>query len=69
MSSADGTDQAVMAMHSRSLLLGIFPTVLFCVVAWLCLRAGWSLVPTLAAGYIAWGIFLGVLILLRGGTL
>ncbi|MBX3064981.1 MAG: hypothetical protein KF726_18515 [Anaerolineae bacterium] len=65
--SADDTTPASLEQTAERLMINILPTVLFCVVAWLCIRAGWSLLPTIVAGYVAWGAFLGVLILIRGG--
>jgi hypothetical protein len=60
-------DQTARIAFSEGLLLGIFPTVLFLVVSWLVVRAGWSLIPTLVAGYLAWGVALGALMLVRRG--
>jgi hypothetical protein len=56
----EGNRQAV-AEFNGSLFMGIWPTVGFLVAAWLAARAGWRLVPMLAAGYAAWGVGLGVL--------
>lgn len=64
--SADSS-QSSMAAYSYSLVIGIFPSVAFVVVAWLAFRAGWTLLPTLGAGYAVWGVLLGLLLVLRGG--
>jgi hypothetical protein len=47
------------------MLIGIFPTAVFLAVAWIVVRAGWSLIPVLIVGYIAWGVSLAALLLLR----
>jgi hypothetical protein len=52
---------------AEGLLIGILPTVLFLVVSWLVVRAGWPLIPTLVAGYTAWGLGLGVMLFIRRG--
>ena len=63
----DNTNQTAVVSFASSLLIGIFPTVVFIIVAWLALRAGWSLLPTLGAGYLSWAILLAVLLIIRGG--
>jgi hypothetical protein len=60
--SAGDTDQSARIQFAEGLLIGIMPTVLFLVVAWLAVRAGWSLGPTIAAGYAVWGMSLLALI-------
>lgn len=61
------SDQASRIAFSEGLLIGIFPTVLFLIVSWLVVRAGWPPVPTIVAGYVAWGIALGAIMLIRRG--
>ena len=56
--SAGDVDQVARVQFAQGLLLGIFPTVLFLVVAFLAVRAGWALLPTIIGGYLAWGISL-----------
>lgn len=63
--SAGDVDQSARVQFAEGLLLGIMPTVLFLIVAWLTVRAGWSLVPTIAAGYVVWGVSLLALLGLR----
>ena len=46
----------------RSLIIGMVPTMLWLAIIYLALRAGWSLVPTLIAGYTAWGVLIAVAI-------
>ena len=65
--NAEGSNQPAMTAFASSLVIGIFPTVSFVVVAWLAFRAGWTLIPAIVSGYAAYGLFLGVLILIRGG--
>lgn len=60
--SAGDTDQAARVAFAQGLLIGIFPTVIFLIVAWLTVRAGWNLVPTIATGYAAWGLSLALLL-------
>lgn len=55
----------IMVEFAQGLLLGIAPTIGFLVVCLLLLRAGWSLVPVIATGYIAWGTFLGAAFLVE----
>jgi hypothetical protein len=62
--SADN-DATSRTAFAEGLLIGIFPTVLFLIVSWLVVRAGWPLIPTLVAGYVAWGLGLGALLLIR----
>jgi hypothetical protein len=58
-------DPAIRTAFTEGMLLGIFPTAVFLAVAWVVVRAGWSLVPILVAGYLAWGVSLAVLFMLR----
>ena len=64
--SADSS-QPAMASYSFSLVIGLIPTVVFIIVAWLAFRAGWTLLPTLGIGYAVWGVLLGILLVVRGG--
>ena len=61
------TDQTARTLFSQGLLIGIFPTVLFLFVTWLVVRSGWPLLPTIIVGYIAWGLLLGAIMLVRRG--
>lgn len=62
-------DPVSRVAFAEGLLIGIFPTVAFLIVSVLVVRAGWALVPTIVAGYVAWGVALGILLLLRRGML
>lgn len=50
------SDTAALAEYARGALWGIGPTILFFLVAWFCLRKGWSIGPVLAASFAAWGL-------------
>ncbi len=56
-----------MLTFSEALLINIIPTVCFLVAAYLALRAGWTLLPVLGAGYAVWGTTLAISYALRGG--
>ncbi len=60
-----GSTQEDMERFTRSLFINIWPTIVFLVVAWLAIRSGWKLLPTIVAGYISWGVSLWLLNLLR----
>lgn len=60
--SNEGNPQVVEAF-TRSMVLGIIPTLAFAVAVWLAARAGLRLVPILLVGYGTWA---GVLLLLLG---
>ena len=61
-SSAEGEKLAVEAF-TRSLAIGIIPTIGFVLAVWLAARAGLKLAPMLALGYGVWGV---VLVLILG---
>lgn len=63
--SGSENDAQTRIEFSEGMLVGIFPTVLFLAVVFLTTRAGWSLVPTLVAGYVIWGIALLLLLGVR----
>lgn len=50
---------------SETLLFGIFSTVIYVIAVWLAMRAGWTLWPAIGAGYVAWALGLGVILLLQ----
>ena len=47
------------------MLIAIVPTVIFILVVALAARAGWRLAPMLAAGYLVWGVCLGLTLAVR----
>jgi hypothetical protein len=66
--SAEGNSpegRANLSSFTDSLVIGLIPTFGFMLVVWLAVRAGWSLAPTLVAGYIGWGIVLGISLLIQ----
>jgi hypothetical protein len=66
--SAEGDSlegRANLMSFTDSLVIGLIPTFGFMLVVWLAVRAGWSLVLTLAAGYVGWGIVLGISLLVQ----
>lgn len=60
-----GTDTAGMEQFTRALLINIWPTIVFLVIAWLMARAGYGVLAMIVVGYIGWGIGLGIMLLLR----
>jgi hypothetical protein len=60
-------DQTARIAFSQGLLIGIIPTVLFLIVAWMLIRSGWALLPTLIGGYAAWGLLMGIILFMRRG--
>lgn len=63
--SSTGDNSAARVEFVQGLMYGILPTLLFLLVAWFAVRAGWQLAPTLAVGYIVWGVSLALLLVLR----
>lgn len=61
-----GSEDNGLVKFAEGLLFGLPPTFVFIVVAWLAARAGWGLVPMIAAGYAAWGVALLASFVLRG---
>ena len=64
VSEAAGEDRAGVGSYMDGMLWGIFPTVVFVIVAWVAVRAGWKAGATIAVGYAAWAaavaVFFGV---------
>jgi len=64
VSEATGDDRAGVGSYMDGMLWGIFPTVVFVIVAWVAVRAGWKTGATIAVGYAAWAaavaVFFGV---------
>ncbi len=63
--STDHSDTKAIVDYTQAVGVNLVPTILFVVVAWLALRAGWSLIPALVAGYVGWAVSLGVTLLIR----
>jgi hypothetical protein len=60
--SSAGGNGASIKEFTRSMVIGIFPTIGFLFAVWLASRADMKLGPTLLAGYAVWGA--GVLIVM-----
>lgn len=54
--------QETLTQFNAALFINIIPTMFFMLVAWRVSRAGYGLVPTVAAGYAVW--FVGLLIVM-----
>ncbi len=54
-----------MEAFTKSLALNMIPTIAFVIIAWMAARAGWKLIPMVAAGYAGWGVGLFILMLVR----
>jgi hypothetical protein len=63
--SGGENDQTARVEFAQNLLVNIFPTVIFIIVALIVIRAGWTIGSTLVAGYLAWGVSLLLLLGLR----
>ena len=55
VSASTGGDAEGMRQFTQSLLVAIWPTVIFVATAWLAARLGWRVLPAIVAGYVAWG--------------
>jgi hypothetical protein len=60
--SSSRGEPALVESFTRSMAIGILPTVTFAVAIWLAARAGLKLMPILGVGYLAWAASLGVLL-------
>jgi uncharacterized membrane protein (GlpM family) len=49
-------DEAGLRQFTESMLLGIWPTVIYVVVAYVAVRMGWKAFPAIGVGYLAWGV-------------
>jgi hypothetical protein len=59
MSAQDKTRDD-LARFSGEMFLNIIPTVMFLIAAYFVARSGYGLLPTIAAGYLVWGIGLAL---------
>jgi hypothetical protein len=60
ISGVADTNQQTMVNFVRSLLIGLVPSFLWLVVIYIALRAGWSLLPAILAGYAVWGLLVAL---------
>jgi hypothetical protein len=51
-------DQTTMIRFTGSMVIGVGATLACVVGMWLASRVGWRIVPTIMAGYLAWGVTL-----------
>jgi hypothetical protein len=63
--ASSGGDRSTVAQFSRSLLVGLIPTIGFMVAVWLAARTGLRLAPLLLVGYGVWGVVLTMVVLSR----
>ena len=63
--AAEKGDRGEVARFTGAMVPGLGATLVFTCALWLAARAGWSLVPMLAAGYLAWAGTLLITHLLR----
>lgn len=64
--AGEGGNNAQVQAFAQSIAINMIPTILFAIVAYVALKAGWSLIPTLALGYVVWGLSLGFSYWVRG---
>lgn len=57
--------QQALTEFTEALFINIIPSLFFMVVAWQMSRAGYGLVPTIAAGYAVWAIGLLIIFALQ----
>jgi uncharacterized membrane protein len=62
LSSGEGFTQDSMVAVTQNIILGLFPTMVFIVIVHFAARANWEFIPMLIAGYVGWGILLGIFI-------
>jgi positive regulator of sigma E activity len=60
-----GSTRQEMQEFTHAVFLNIWPTIVFIIVTWLAARAGWGVGAMIIAGYIGWGVSLGVMLLVR----
>lgn len=65
ISSGEGGDQKGMVQFIEGLFIGLIPLLGFMGAAYFAARAGWSLVPMLVVGYLAWGVVLGATLIVQ----
>jgi len=64
--AGEGGGSARVLEFTQSVAINLIPTILFTVACYFALKAGWTLIPTILAGYAVWGVSLGITYLLRG---
>lgn len=66
LASGDSNNSSALADVTVTMAWNLLPTVVFLIVVMLLLRANWTLLPAIVMGYVAWGVSLGLLNLIRG---
>ncbi|PJF39043.1 MAG: hypothetical protein CUN55_15515 [Phototrophicales bacterium] len=61
--SEQGNRQA-MVQFNQDMMISLIPTIIFLLATWWAARMGWSLIPMIASGYVAWGSSLGLAFLI-----
>lgn len=60
--AGSNADPLTISSFVRSLFVAMIATMLWVAIVWLATRYGWGLLPAVAGGYTAWGIFVLILI-------
>jgi hypothetical protein len=63
--AAESGDRSTMVRFTGAMIVGVGATLACVVGMWMASRAGWRLITTIGAGYLAWGVTLAVVFLLR----
>ncbi|MFQ3646031.1 MAG: hypothetical protein SNJ54_11215 [Anaerolineae bacterium] len=64
-SAGDRTE--TMQNFTHNVFINMWPTMVFALVVLIVTRWGWGLVPSIAAGYVGWGVSFLILSYFRGG--
>ncbi|MBE2270446.1 MAG: hypothetical protein IAE80_19575 [Anaerolinea sp.] len=65
LSTGGSTSQVGMVQFIESLIIGLIPTFVFLIVAYIAARAGWQVAPLIVAGYVGWGVTLLILLFVQ----
>lgn len=65
VAAGDDHNPEAMKQFTQAILINFWPTLIFIVIVFLAARAGWRLLPMIAAGYVGWGISLGLILLFK----
>lgn len=58
---------STMQTFTEAVVINMIPTMLFALVVFLAARWGWSLLPSMSIGYVAWALCFAGVSFLRGG--
>jgi hypothetical protein len=59
------TNREAFSEFAGTMVINLLPTLLFIVVAWWLAKQGYTLVPIIGLSYVAWGVGLGLIFLVR----